>query len=168
MRCRLCKKPIEAGAIKCTECDGYQNWRRYFDFSSVILSLLIALFSVLTITIPVLTSVFTQQNSDVQLTVLGHDENTITVVCSNRGNRTTVVYRITLLPTASPQGTPPGWDLPLPDGKIILHPGDVQVLKLLPHIGETPVDFPKAAQKIELRLIPFRSERDTISRDLDK
>ena len=52
--CIYCHSEIHDKAIKCKECDGFQNWRRYLNFSSNILSLLIVLISVLTVSIPVI------------------------------------------------------------------------------------------------------------------
>jgi len=163
-KCRLCKKLIEPGAIKCTECDGYQNWRRYFDFSSVILSLLIALFSVLAVVIPVAISALTSQSSDVQLAEIRRDRDSITFVCSNRGNRTAIIYSCDLV--SASEATQ--WHLPLPDSKLVLHAGDVVILTLKPSIGNNFVPFPDDAAKIEFRLVPFGREPAVVSQKLKK
>ncbi len=155
-RCRLCKKPIELGAIKCTECDGYQNWRRYFDFSSVILSLLVALFSVLTVAVPVIVHVFTSERSDVGISEIARDRDSITLICANRGNKTAIVYLAELLSADGGK-----WSLKLPEAKLVLHPDDVEVLTLKPSIGDNEVPFPEAAEKIEFHLVPFGGERES-------
>src|SRR6266852_3971970 len=41
--CRSCKFPMPVDANKCTKCSSLQNWRRYLDNSSIVLSLLVAL-----------------------------------------------------------------------------------------------------------------------------
>lgn len=47
-RCWACQKVMPAKAIVCVECKSFQNWRKYLDYSSTALSLMIALISVTT------------------------------------------------------------------------------------------------------------------------
>src|SRR5258708_28682650 len=51
-RCVTCREKIERGAKICIRCNQFQDWRRFFGLSSTILSLLVALVSVLSIAIP--------------------------------------------------------------------------------------------------------------------
>jgi hypothetical protein len=46
-RCLSCQEPIHPKAKLCKTCKSYQDWRRHFDFSAVVLSLLVALISVI-------------------------------------------------------------------------------------------------------------------------
>ncbi|MBU2876961.1 hypothetical protein [Aliiglaciecola lipolytica] len=46
--CCACKSEIPNGATLCKECGTHQNWKRHFNFSSVALSLIVALLSVST------------------------------------------------------------------------------------------------------------------------
>jgi hypothetical protein len=43
VQCVCCKEVIKAGAIKCTKCDTFQDWRRYISIGNLSLGLLIAL-----------------------------------------------------------------------------------------------------------------------------
>lgn len=45
--CWACRSHIEDGQILCNECKNWQGWRKYFNISTLTLSLLIALLSVL-------------------------------------------------------------------------------------------------------------------------
>jgi hypothetical protein len=51
--CNQCKQPIPAGARLCAHCNSYQDWRSYLSFSSTVLALLVALFTILTSAAPV-------------------------------------------------------------------------------------------------------------------
>ena len=52
--CKICCKPIEPAAKKCTQCNSYQSFfGRYLGFSSHVLALLVALVSVLGFVIPI-------------------------------------------------------------------------------------------------------------------
>ena len=42
-RCSSCQEPIHPKAKLCKTCKSYQDWRRHFNFSAVVLSLLVAL-----------------------------------------------------------------------------------------------------------------------------
>lgn len=64
--CIVCRNQIPVGALKCTECDSFQNWRRYLEFSSLALSLLVALISVSGIVIPALVKSLDPPRSKVQ------------------------------------------------------------------------------------------------------
>lgn len=90
--CRSCKESIKNGAKKCIHCDSYQNWRRFFDFSGIVLSLIIALISVLTVSIPIIKTTFEQNKSDVDFVFLEFKgDNIIKVASINRGNRDAVL-----------------------------------------------------------------------------
>jgi len=50
--CVVCDVEIGRGAIKCPNCGTFQNWRRHLQFSTTVLSLLIALISVSALVLP--------------------------------------------------------------------------------------------------------------------
>ena len=56
--CRTCAKPMPAAGLKCTECDSYQDWRRFSTVSAPVLSLLVALIAVLTVALPIAANAF--------------------------------------------------------------------------------------------------------------
>jgi len=65
--CLVCGNNIPASANKCTHCNSFQNWRRFIHFSSTILALLVALVSVATTAIPILSDAFTNDNSKLNI-----------------------------------------------------------------------------------------------------
>jgi hypothetical protein len=68
--CVVCKKPIPKGALKCTECSSFQGWRRHLEFSSLALSLLVALVSVSGIVVPALIKAIRPPSSDVRASLV--------------------------------------------------------------------------------------------------
>lgn len=76
--CRVCKEPIKRGALKCRNCDSYQDWRRFFGVSSSVLSVLVALFSVLTVLVTTASHVFTKDDSDVRASVFNIRTDSLT------------------------------------------------------------------------------------------
>jgi hypothetical protein len=67
--CLECREPLRAGAGKCVRCNAYQDWRRYFAFSTTVLSLLIALLSVATVCIPVLIDALRPADAVIRLSI---------------------------------------------------------------------------------------------------
>lgn len=63
-RCAECKSDIDDDAIKCVHCDAYQNWRRYFRFSTTVLSLLVAFVSVTGLVLPILADLLLIKSSN--------------------------------------------------------------------------------------------------------
>lgn len=97
--CKICKEEIKPEAIKCIHCDSFQDWRGSLNFSGTVLSLLVALVSVLGVVVPVLKDTFTPKNSDLVVSapylVWSYDNNTsvtapsiLRIVITNTGVRT--------------------------------------------------------------------------------
>jgi hypothetical protein len=60
--CKICKKSIPVSAKVCTECDHYQDWRRFLTIGSSSLSLIIALISVIGLTAPTFYKLFFRES----------------------------------------------------------------------------------------------------------
>ena len=73
--CIVCGKKIPVSAKKCTECNSFQNWRRYIHFSSTVLALIVALISVLTASVPILKETLKSDNSQITILPQTYDEN---------------------------------------------------------------------------------------------
>ncbi len=71
MECRECKSSIPDGALKCVKCDAYQDWRKFTQFSAMILSLLIALLSVSGVVIPYLINSLKGYESNISVNLGG-------------------------------------------------------------------------------------------------
>lgn len=85
--CKICAEEIKVAAKQCIHCKSYQDWRSRLGFSTTILSLLVALVSVLTTAVPVVKTAITPNNSVLTFTVQGSTLDTILVLVSNLGNR---------------------------------------------------------------------------------
>jgi hypothetical protein len=106
-KCGTCLKGIPRGAKKCTNCDSYQDWRRHLPAGTAVLSLLVALGSVLTVLVPVLSEALTYGNSKfisgMSKPIMNFDSYTreieirgFDVVLSNVGNRTGTLSHFSL------------------------------------------------------------------------
>lgn len=70
VRCIECREIINEQARVCLKCNSRQDWRRHLSFSSTILSLLIALASVLSTAIPAIVSALTPHSSHINVAVV--------------------------------------------------------------------------------------------------
>ncbi len=68
--CIECKFGIHPEAKKCVHCQSRQDWRRFFDFSSTILSLLIALLSVLGLSMASIVGALSDVDAKVRVNLL--------------------------------------------------------------------------------------------------
>lgn len=164
----MCRKQIPHDAIICTECDSYQDWRRYFGVSGTILSLLVALISVLTVAVPVIRSGLTPERSVVHCDVLrwNREAGTVAVVVSNSGTRPAAVQTLSLTSNASHTANPKvvfRADFPEP----ILEPGKYRVLSFqaLNQSVPTkldPVSLLQPENQLNLIVFPFAREQSCI------
>jgi hypothetical protein len=86
-RCISCGELIHLSAVKCKTCGSYQDVRRYLSISSTVLALLVALVSVLTFLIPILTNLFTPDDSFVEVQYQGSQQNRAYFIATNSGVR---------------------------------------------------------------------------------
>lgn len=73
--CIACKEPILEGASICKHCGVSQSWRKHLHLSSTILALLVALLSVLSTTIPVITGALEPQDAEFNFIFEGRIDN---------------------------------------------------------------------------------------------
>jgi hypothetical protein len=168
----MCRKEIPSGAKICTECDSYQDWRRYFGLSSTILSLLVALVSVLTVAVPVLRHALTADRSEIRCNVLGWNENSgeVTLVVSNKGPRPSAIKALTLQPNTSkiPE-SPFQFDSDFSDP--ILEPGKYKTVtfhSVINGVRATRLDSAVSLRPnyhLNLTIFPFAHESPEISCD---
>ena len=90
--CRECGNVIADQAKLCSACNSYQDWRRFFPFSGVVLAMLTALVSVLTVAVPTLYKLVHTPRSAVTLENPSLDGTLLRVVAVNRGDAPAVVY----------------------------------------------------------------------------
>src|SRR5215469_8570287 len=85
--CKICGEPISTTARKCTHCDSYQDWRGGINISNTVLSLLVALVSVLAVAIPAIHEALKAKNSELRFAFQGVNKEAITIFATNSGTR---------------------------------------------------------------------------------
>ena len=166
-RCFLCRKPIPREAKICTECNSYQDWRKYFGVSSTVLSLLVALVSVLTVAVPVIRNALTPDRSDVRCSLLEWNPSGVTLVVSNRGVRPAVLKNLRLKSVTSAHGdTDTVFAADFVDP--LLEPGKFRTVKFHRMIGSVKADLDPLAMLqsdyvLILEIFPFASESSSIN-----
>src|SRR4051794_36381374 len=84
--CVSCLSPIRPGAKKCVECNSFQGWRRHVTGSETFLALLVALVSVVSMSLPIVRDTFATRKSKVTVTFGGTQDNYLFLVASNSGS----------------------------------------------------------------------------------
>lgn len=83
--CRACRSDIPADAHLCSVCGSYQNWLGSLNRSGLILSLLVALVSVLSVAVPVLKTAIRPSRSEVHLLRYYFTDTGVSLVVHNTG-----------------------------------------------------------------------------------
>jgi hypothetical protein len=87
-RCIVCFEPINVQARRCIHCQSDQlSTLRRLGLSTTVLSLLVALVSVLSFAVPVITAALTPSNSDLVASFQAADGVRLDVIVSNKGTR---------------------------------------------------------------------------------
>lgn len=66
-RCKACGTLIFDQATKCSNCGSFQDWRSKLNLSTTFLSLIVALISVIALTIPIVRNEFIEPNSEIRV-----------------------------------------------------------------------------------------------------
>jgi len=88
--CTVCKSEINSGAKKCIHCNSFLDWRRFLHFNTIVISLLVALISVISATAPVLKSILTPQ-ADTRFALFSIRGDKVNVLATNTGQRAAVL-----------------------------------------------------------------------------
>jgi hypothetical protein len=83
--CIVCREPIKIGALKCTHCDSYQDWRRFLTIGSATLALAISCFSLLTSSGPAIRDFILSKQEDITVSVANPTPREVKVVAFNSG-----------------------------------------------------------------------------------
>lgn len=96
--CKVCKEEILKGAKKCNHCNSFQDYRRYINFSTTILSLLVALSTVLSFGVPYFLEAIEEPSSDVKAHLIAQNfrTNEIDIYCANEGKRPGLIHGATI------------------------------------------------------------------------
>jgi hypothetical protein len=85
--CLICGERIKVAARKCIHCDSYQDWRGSLNISSTVLSLLVALASVLTVAVPVIYNTLSPKHAKLVFSFQGANWGIVSILVTNSGNR---------------------------------------------------------------------------------
>lgn len=83
--CKSCGTQIPVGAKLCSVCKSYQNWLGSINNSALILSLLVALFSVLSTAVPAVRNALRPDRSDLRLKRFYYTESGVSLIVNNTG-----------------------------------------------------------------------------------
>ena len=107
MECIVCREDIQEGAIKCNKCGSYQNYRRYFTFSSTVLALLIALISVITWATPILKEAMAPKDAKLDFYFIGPlPSGHIMVTVTNEGTQPAFYNKVSSIRMSNAKGEP--------------------------------------------------------------
>ena len=93
-RCSSCQEPIHPKAKLCKTCKSYQDWRRHFNFSAVVLSLLVALISVISAVGPRIISWLPPFGSRLEVKRFYDSKDAIVLLVENQGNQAGYIGRV--------------------------------------------------------------------------
>ena len=94
--CTVCANPIPLGAEYCNGCKSYQDRRRYFGMSTIVLTILTALISVFTPAINALSN-FLTRNSNTMMIVRDADETSVHVYFRDSGRQPSQLAKAQLI-----------------------------------------------------------------------
>ena len=89
--CVACRAPIPEGASKCATCGTIQNASRFLSIGQTGLALIIALVSVIGVVGERLYNLAAGEYSDIRMAVVESDQQGVTMLASNTGNRAGVL-----------------------------------------------------------------------------
>ena len=96
-RCLNCQEPIHPKAKLCKTCKSYQDWRRHFSFSAVVLSLLVALVSVISAVGPRIISWLPPSGSRLEIKSFYYSTDAIVLIVENEGNQAGHIGRVNVV-----------------------------------------------------------------------
>ena len=70
VQCIICKEKIHKDAVKCTHCGSFQDWRCHLYISSSFLSIMVALVSVLTVFVTIVSDSTIKNDSDIKASII--------------------------------------------------------------------------------------------------
>ncbi len=121
MICTLCKEPINAGAAKCVKCGGYQGKWFFLNLGAPTIGMLVALISVISLSVALLAPLFKRQASEVRVSFQFFQNGTVYFVASNGGTRPGSIGEAWLDLKVS--GKPERYYLTEPSGNRLVGPG---------------------------------------------
>jgi hypothetical protein len=129
--CRICAKPLPAGAGKCTICGEYQSWTRRL-LAGINLSALVALVPIVTLAYAFLADRLSHHGSDLRATVLQCANDRIRLFATNQGDRGAVLRGASYRISTDPDGDQRPLAFDISDDARLFEGGANRALMLLP------------------------------------
>lgn len=93
--CLECRQPIDAQALKCKECNAYQNWRQHLPLLAVLLTILLGGLSVFSTSYPVAQDILSK-DFDMSVKRVGVNSDYYTVMVQNTGRQPAAIKYINI------------------------------------------------------------------------
>lgn len=163
--CITCAELIPDRAKRCNKCNSYQNWRRYFDYSSTVLALLTALVSVTTFALPVIKQSVFGENSEILSVFHGFDNDSFIMIATNQGTRPGTIGAAAFSYRHAQTGSGSGYILKLTNAAddIFIEPGKSKLIRyqmMVFSLSETILDMIDTDNyecRISIDVIQFKS-----------
>lgn len=84
--CKQCKHRIPTGAMLCSTCNSYQDWRGFLTISGSALAVITSLVAIIGVAIPPLYKIFHTPRSEAAITMPSFDGTTFRVIALNKGD----------------------------------------------------------------------------------
>jgi hypothetical protein len=95
-KCRSCQSSIDKNAKVCPFCKSSLGWAGKIQPASLVVGTFLALISLVTIAIESVSKLLEKNEADLVMSVAKFNDDNFNVVISNKGNRSAVVYDLTI------------------------------------------------------------------------
>lgn len=153
-RCVSCYEEIHRQARVCVACDSYQDWRRHLQVGSSVLALLVALVSVVALSVPVFKPILTTYRSNLNVSYQGATGEKFFFVVSNGGNKPGVIGRIEAGVYYPPKPTTDPIFVTLQQRPIVIGPGETREIEIGVPADLARENFAEALRQIANPQIP--------------
>lgn len=130
MNCIECQEEIQKGARKCKVCNSFQDWRRFFDVGSMVLSLMVALVSVTALSAEKIYSLITGNDSNLLVSGLVTSNGQINLIALNEGGQASAIMYAEL-EVEDPRAGVAQYQFKLNSDSFLVEPKKVRQLQLI-------------------------------------
>lgn len=95
-KCLYCGESIAVSAKKCIHCDSFQDWKRHLSVGNSALALLVALASVITLSLPGIQTFISPPTSRITPVILSGEQSFIDIAVVNSGSIDGLILHISI------------------------------------------------------------------------
>ncbi len=153
-KCVVCRKTIDPGAKKCTECDSYQDWTRHILRYTTVVAAVLGIIPVATIAISLYEIAFGEKSANVSATLIRCSSDQLDIGFANLGEVPAIVSKVAFRSPDTPG---------LPDKPAIRRTGDPPSPAFLvdPASGARIVSYQLFLGEMQTRFPQFPAEAET-------